>query len=234
MVIIYHWANYKQWVQGLREWLHLWKRAKMRLEQRVCRGAVQLYVWNQAYTWKMGALLVLDVGYALHRNKGIKCIQISTFLIYVIFLLFILLQLSQFPSFPFYSPPPSPPLLTTVNPLSVFPVHESFIQVLWLVPSPSFHHSPSPSSPPTVVSLFHVSMSLVLFFLLVYFVHYIPVISEVIWYLSFTNWLISHSLMVSSSIHAVTKGRSSFFLLHSIPLCKCTTVFWSIYLLMDT
>ena len=29
--------------------------------------------------------------------------------------------------------------------------------------------------------------------------------------------------MLSSSIHTVTKGRSSFFLLHSIPLCKCTT-----------
>ena len=41
----------------------------------------------------------------------------------------------------------------------------------------------------------------------------------------FTTWLISLSIMLSSSIHAVMKGRSSFFLLHSIPLCKCTTVF---------
>ena len=38
--------------------------------------------------------------------------------------------------------------------------------------------------------------------------------------------------MLSSSIHDVTKGRSSFFLLHSIPLYKCTTAFWSTHLLM--
>ena len=50
------------------------------------------------------------------------------------------------------------------------------------------------------------------------------------WYLPFTAWLISLSLMLSSSIHAVMKGRSSFFLLHSIPFCKCTVVFWSTYL----
>ena len=33
------------------------------------------------------------------------------------------------------------------------------------------------------------------------------------------------AIMLSSSIHAVAKDRSSFFLLHSIPLCKCTTFF---------
>ena len=37
-------------------------------------------------------------------------------------------------------------------------------------------------------------------------------IGEIIWYLSFTAWLISLSIMLSSSIHAVTKGRRSFFL----------------------
>ena len=36
-------------------------------------------------------------------------------------------------------------------------------------------------------------------------------LKEIIWYLSFTTWLISLSIMLSSSIHAVTKGRSSFF-----------------------
>ena len=46
------------------------------------------------------------------------------------------------------------------------------------------------------------------------------------WYLSFTVWLISLSIIFSSSIHAVAKGRSSFFLLHSIPLYKCATVFF--------
>ena len=53
-----------------------------------------------------------------------------------------LLQLSQF--FPFCPPPPSPPLSPSVNPLSIVHVHESFIHVLWLVPSPSFHPFPLP------------------------------------------------------------------------------------------
>ena len=67
-----------------------------------------------------------------------------------------------------------------------------------------------------------------------YFVHYLPIIGEVIWHLSFTNWLILLNIVFSSSIHAVTKGRSSFFLLHSVPLCKCAIVFWSTHLMMGT
>ena len=51
----------------------------------------------------------------------------------------------------------------------------------------------------------------------------------------FTDWLISLSIIVSSSIHLVTKGRSpSLFLLCIVPLCKCTTVFLSTHLLMGT
>ena len=46
--------------------------------------------------------------------------------------------------------------------------------------------------------------------------------------------LFSLSLMLSNFIHAVTKGRSSFFLLHRIPLCKCIIAFWSTHLLMGT
>ena len=72
------------------------------------------------------------------------------------------------------------------------------------------------------------------FTLLVHFVDYVPVKGEIIWYLSLTAWLISLSIMLSSSIHAVAKGRSSFFLLHRIPLCKYTIVFWSTHLLMST
>ena len=54
-----------------------------------------------------------------------------------------------------------------------------------------------------------------------------PTLGEIIWYLSFASWLISLSIMLSSSIHVAMKSRSSFFLLHSTSLCKCTTVFWS-------
>ena len=49
-------------------------------------------------------------------------------------------------------------------------------------------------------------MSLVIFCLLFSFADYVPVKGESIWYLSLTTWLISLSIMLSSSIHAVTKG----------------------------
>ena len=61
-------------------------------------------------------------------------------------------------------------------------------------------------------TLFLTSMSLVIFCLLFSLVDYVPVKGEIIWYLSLTTWLISLSIMLSSSIHAVTKGISSFFL----------------------
>ena len=50
-------------------------------------------------------------------------------------------------------------------------------------------------------------MSLVIFCLLVSSVDYIPLIGEIIWCLSLTAWLISLSIMLSSSIHAVAKGE---------------------------
>ena len=72
------------------------------------------------------------------------------------------------------------------------------------------------------------SMSLVIFCLLFSSVDYVPLKGEIIWYLSLTLWLISLSIMLSSSIHAVAKDRGpSFSLLCRISLCKCTTVFWS-------
>ena len=48
--------------------------------------------------------------------------------------------------------------------------------------------------------------------------------------MSFTASLISLSVMLSSSIHAVTNGRSSFFLLRIIPLCKCTIFIFCFFL----
>ena len=72
-----------------------------------------------------------------------------------------------------------------------------------------FH--PVPPSPLDTVSLFYVSMLLFLFCLLVYCVHLIPHISEFRWYLSFTDWLISLSIIFSRSTHAVAKGKHSIF-----------------------
>ena len=92
-----------------------------------------------------------------------------------------------------------------------------------------------PHSPLVIVRLFLTSVSLVIFCLLFSFVDYVPVKGEIIWYLSLIVWLISLSIMLSSSIHAVAKGiSSSFSLLRRIPLCKCTIVFRSTHLLMGT
>ena len=69
-----------------------------------------------------------------------------------------------------------------------------------------------PHSPLAIVRLFLTSMSLIIFRLLFSSVDYVPVKGDIIWYLSLTTWLISLSIMLSSSIHAVAKGISSFFL----------------------
>ena len=60
-----------------------------------------------------------------------------------------------------------------------------------------------PHSPLAIVTLFLTSMSLVIFCLLFSFVDCVPVKGEIIWYLSLTAWLISLSIMLSSSIHAI-------------------------------
>ena len=123
--------------------------------------------------------------------------------------MFMLLQV-----FPSYSPlshflPASPSPL-----LSQSPYH---CPCLWFKhkcslvnPFTIFHQRPP--FPPAAVSLFCVSMFLFLFCSLVYCAHYIPHISELRWYLSFPDWLILLSIIVSRSIHAVVKGKSSFFL----------------------
>ena len=59
---------------------------------------------------------------------------------------------------------------------------------------------------------------------------YTPQMSEIIWYLSFSSWLISLSIIPSNS----RVGFLSFLWLNSIPLCICTTSSLSIHLLMDT
>ena len=77
--------------------------------------------------------------------------------------------------------------------------------------NPLFPLSP-PHSPLATARLFPTSMSLVVFCLLFSSIHYVPVKGEIIWYLSLTVCIISLSIMLSSSIHAVAKSISSFFL----------------------
>ena len=94
----------------------------------------------------------------------------------------------------------------------------------------SFLFNPSISYPaPSLAVICSPSMSLFMFSLLVQFVHQIPHMSEVIWYLSFSDWLISLSIMFSRSIHTVAKGKIFFFQLSSIPLCKCPQLFYLLF-----
>ena len=83
--------------------------------------------------------------------------------------------------------------------------------------SPIFPHYPSPA-PLWSLSVCFLFQCFWLYFACVCFVDQVPLIGEIICYLSFTAWLISLSIMLSSSIHAVAKGRSSFLsaVLHSI------------------
>ena len=78
--------------------------------------------------------------------------------------------------------------------------------------NPLFPLPPPPPPALAIVRLFLTLMSLVIFCLLFSSIDYVPVKGEIIWYLSLTAWLISLSIMLSSSIHVVPKDRSSFFL----------------------
>ena len=64
---------------------------------------------------------------------------------------------------------------------------------------------PLPTSPQPLAVIMALSLSL--FCLLVQFVH----VREIMWYLSFSDWLFSLSMMFSSSIHAAAKGKIFFF-----------------------
>ena len=66
------------------------------------------------------------------------------------------------------------------------------------------------ASPLVTLSVFFFSMSLVIPCSVVCFVDYVLLIGEIIWHLSYTAWLISLSIMLTNSIHAVPKGRGSF------------------------
>ena len=67
-----------------------------------------------------------------------------------------------------------------------------------------------PSGYSHFVLYFNVSSYILLVCLFILLI--VPLIGEIIWYLSFTTWLISLSIMLSTSIRAVAKGRSSLFL----------------------
>ena len=106
-----------------------------------------------------------------------------------------------------FPPPlsPAPPLPHSILPPFGF-IHGSFLHVpWWQFPffSPLF---PSPGN----CQFFLYFMSLVIFYWVGFFVDKVLLIGKTTGYFSSTTWLTSLSIILSSSIHAVTKGRSTF------------------------
>ena len=98
---------------------------------------------------------------------------IAVNLYHPIFLLKNFLLLLFYYSWPNFPPfallrPAHPPLPQSIPTLLSMSLGLIFMHVLCLVPSPSFHPYPPPCFPLAAVSLFHVSMLLVLFCSLVY------------------------------------------------------------------
>ena len=127
-------------------------------------------------------------------SKSIVSIWVHTrctFFLYSFFFLFPFLKLCFFP-LPFN---PLIPLstITTLQPISMSPF-------TFLLNSSTLYIPPQ-------LSACSLSVSLSLFCLLFQLVHQIPCKSEIIWYLSFSDWLISLSIMFSKSIYTAAKGK---------------------------
>ena len=109
------------------------------------------------------------------------------------------------------------PLSSTHNHHTVVHIHEFLFFFCSIPPGPA---QPSPSQE---LSSCSPSMSLSLFCLLVEFVHQIPPMSEIVWYVSFSDRLISLSIMFSRSMHVVTKSKI-FFSFYSQVVFPCINI----------
>ena len=85
---------------------------------------------------------------------------------------------------------------------TLFHVHEPFFLLVW-----SLQHL-TPLSTSRAVNLLSESLYFSCYVSL--FIRF-PHISEIIWYSSFSDWLISLSIMFSRTIHALAKGKILFF-----------------------
>ena len=96
-------------------------------------------------------------------------------------------------------------------------VHGLYVYVLQLTPSSPFIQSPL--FPGICQSVPHIHNASVLFCLLVDFVHYIPHISKIIWYLSFSDWLILLSIIISRTSMLSQRVRVHSFYSHIVFHC---------------
>ena len=154
-----------------------------------------------------GTFVTIDEPALTNYPKSIVNVRVHSWSFFFNYFIVVHLQLSAF------SPHRSPPTPAKPTSLPCFHPPPCFCPCVFYSSSWKPFSPLSPPPPPlAIVRLFLISMSLVIFCLHFSFVDYVPVKGEIIWYLSLTAWLISFSIMPSSSIHAVTKGRSSFFL----------------------
>ena len=111
--------------------------------------------------------------------------------------------MSAFSPYPSTLPRPVPP----PSPTSTFPL--DFVLVSFIVApiDPSPHYTYPPHSPLAIVTLFLISMSLVIFCLLFSFVDYVPVKGEIIWYLSLTAWLITEGPETYEKMLSITSHQ---------------------------
>ena len=126
-----------------------------------------------------------------------------------------LLQLSQFSPF---SPSPCPPFPQSIPTPSAMS-RMMHIYVLCLIPSPFFQPVPtstlsSYSCQP--VPCFCVSDSILLASFCLFVCFQIPILSEIIWYLSFIAWL---PLLVLLSSHSCVPWIITFYLLQEFSFC---------------
>ena len=135
----------------------------------------------------------------LFMATELHSVVLVSFFLFLIFIFYlILIQFFPYNLVPYVSYPPA---ITKLLSMSMSPV--SFLLNPFTPPYPPYKtHQLSFCSPP---------MSLSPFSLLVQYIHQITHMSKFIWYLSFSDWLISHSIMFSSSIPSVAKGTIFFF-----------------------
>ena len=137
---------------------------------------------------------------------------------------------------PLVLPTPTFHIQSSLHPI-VF-VHGSFIHVPWW-PFPFFaplSASPVPSGSCQFVLYFHVSGSILLVCLFCWLgsTHRWWDHLVIIWYLSFTTWLISFSIIVSSSMQAVMEGRIKTYFLFLFFSCTWNSTLYSFQVYRDT
>ena len=164
---------------------------------------IYIHVYINVYINMLYIYIIYKCVYIKYINKYINVYINICVSIYIYTPFFIFYCCSS--TFVSVSPPPllPTPAIPTSHPQS-YPALALFMCPLYmfltnLLPVPPIIPSHLHSGHCQFVLNFNVSGSI----LLICFVDYVPLIDEIIWYFSFTSWLISLSIMLSSSIHAV-------------------------------